>query len=98
MTITVDWDDEAKTLLRYRYIGKWTWDEYIAANEQAVRLARSVDHSIDVIADFSEAILLPDKALSGFKRSMENSRYTFGVAVIVSRSELVRRLVDLFQR
>lgn len=27
MSITVSWDDDAQTILRWDFVGMWTWDE-----------------------------------------------------------------------
>jgi hypothetical protein len=98
MAITVDWDNDEKTTLRYIYTGRWNWDEYNNAVSRAHELVAGIDYPINVIADFSESRLMPDLAISGFKKSLETNPINFNIAVIVTTSELLLRLLGAFRR
>lgn len=55
MSITVEWDDDAQTILRYSYSGAWTLDEFVASLDQAYALIDQQDHLVDLIH-----VILPD--------------------------------------
>ena len=97
MPIIVDWDDDQKTVICYRYTGKWTWDEYGAAVETATRLIDSVGHKVDIIGDFSEGVLVPSHALSNFRKSW-NLRQPTGTVVLVINSSFLESMVNVFRR
>jgi hypothetical protein len=99
MPITVTWDDADPTILVYSYSGRWTWAEYQAATRQAFALVGGTQ-PVDVIADFSSGGLLPENAMSNFRRSIENNPQAlqFRVAVLVLRHDFMARMVDVFTR
>ncbi len=49
MTITVEWDNEEKTVIRTEISGHWTWEEYHHALGETQRLVRGVNHEVAVI-------------------------------------------------
>ena len=59
MPIDVFWDDDAKTILRARFVDDWTWAEYHAANQLLMQMAGEIDHLFDVISDLTESNGLP---------------------------------------
>ncbi len=98
MSISVRWVDEAQTILYYEYTGPWSWPEYKEINEQAVALTAGVNHKVYVIADFRKSQLLPESALSSFRRSMKTSRFEFEFTVLIFESEFILRLLQLFRK
>ncbi|HEX2619238.1 MAG TPA: hypothetical protein VHL11_03795 [Phototrophicaceae bacterium] len=49
MPAQVDWDNQEHTAIRTELSGKWTWEEYHTAIDQAVSLMKSVQHPVDMI-------------------------------------------------
>lgn len=100
MPISVTWDDDARTILRYTYSGSWTWTEYDVAIHQAYELSLQANAPlVDVIADFSDSRLLPQNALSGFQRSMNTSEsIAFGITVLVGENMFLLRMIDLYRK
>ncbi|MBC7871523.1 MAG: hypothetical protein H7Y09_11845 [Chitinophagaceae bacterium] len=102
MSVTVQWDDESCTILRYTYMQRWTWADYEAAVVQAHDLVNAIQDrsdAVDVIADFSESTLLPDKALANFRTSLNrNKAISFRVVVIIIPNQFLHRMLDLFGR
>ncbi|MDX1991195.1 MAG: hypothetical protein SF029_02320 [bacterium] len=64
MSITVDWDNNEKTIIRQTYVGKWTWDEFYASCEEFALLAQTVPHTVHMLIDMRHAGPLPGGALS----------------------------------
>jgi hypothetical protein len=49
MSVQVHWDNTDKTVIRYDFEGKWTWDEFYAAFEQARSMIAGIPHVVDFI-------------------------------------------------
>lgn len=98
MSVTVDWDTPDKTVIRYQYVGRWTWPEYEQAAKRAALLVREEGRQVSVIADFSQSGMLPKGLLSGFERSLQATPLDFDVVVIVSKTELLLRMIEVFRR
>lgn len=49
MTVTVQWDNEAKTILRYDYLAPWTGVQFATAIDSAASLTREKIYPIDLI-------------------------------------------------
>ncbi|MCK6578821.1 MAG: hypothetical protein L6Q98_12005 [Anaerolineae bacterium] len=49
MTVTVEWDNAEKTILRTDSYGHWTWDEYHHAVDTALAMIRAVDHEVHLV-------------------------------------------------
>lgn len=59
MPVSVEWDNEERTIILWTVAGKWTWKEFDAAYEKMKEMAGSVSHPIDGIYDLSQSILIP---------------------------------------
>ena len=44
MSVQVAWDNHEKTIVRYVFEGKWTWDEFYPAYNKAIEMENSVTH------------------------------------------------------
>ena len=100
MRVTVNWDDEAKTIIRYIYAEGWTWADYEVAIKAAYDLTQAVNPPmLDVIADFSGASVAPKNLIANFQKSL-NSPYTiqFGVTILVTPSLFIARMIDLYRK
>ena len=64
MGIEVNWDNEAKTIIRYIYDGRWTWEELDLARDAAAKLEAAVDYRVNVIVDVQNSKLLPNGTIS----------------------------------
>lgn len=98
MNIEVVWDNEEKTIARFDYGIDWTWDHFLAANKQYDEMLVSVDHPVDLIADFTEGTLPPMGAFGRFKSSQENLKKKGGVVVVVGGGLFITLLVSSFSR
>jgi hypothetical protein len=64
MSITVTWDNPAKTALRYEFADRWQWDDFKKAFRQAQQMLASVGHIVDVIVDFQNSGCVPTETLA----------------------------------
>jgi hypothetical protein len=98
MPIHVQFDNELRTIIRYEFIGRWTWQEYHQTIQKAYELAKPVPYTVNMILDFSRGNALPHNALSMFGTSMKTPPRAFDFAVFVSESSFIQMLVTVFQR
>jgi hypothetical protein len=102
MHITVQWDDESHTILRYTYTSRWTWADYESAVAKARELLNAEaqpNRLVDVIADFSHSSVLPDHAIANFRRSLQTENaIAFGITVLITGNQFIRTMVEVFGR
>jgi hypothetical protein len=98
MPIEIQWDDEAKTIIRENYLGQWTWDNFFTMSIQAAEMMQTVDHRVDILANMKDGIMPTSGA------SMSNSRKVllalpsnWGVIVVVTNS-FVSVLASIFKQ
>src|SRR5262245_10917165 len=98
MSITVEWDDDEKTILRNDYSGAWTWEEYMEAGRKNNELIASVPHRVDIIANMRAGMMprggSPMAISSRVIRSAPSNR---GIIVVVTNS-LVKGLLTVFKK
>jgi len=98
MSVKVSWDKNDKKTIRYDFEGRWMWDEFYAAAENAFALTRSVEHTVDSISFFRPGAYLPPNALMHFRRAMVNAPKNRGVTVIVGGSMFIKTMVTVFSK
>lgn len=59
MAITVHWDNEDHTILRYAYQAEWTWADLEDARVNASAMLAEVSHPVDTIIDVRHSSFLP---------------------------------------
>ena len=98
MTITVQWDNDDKTVIRYDFTGYWNWAEFRKQAQTAFAMTRSVEHQVDTISNFLPGTHIPKDAFIHFRRVMTDAPPNRGVNVIVGASQFIRALVTIFSR
>ncbi|MDZ4763627.1 MAG: hypothetical protein SGI73_03680 [Chloroflexota bacterium] len=98
MGIAVQWDDDAHTIARMDFDGKWTWTDLKNANDQMGTMIASVDHPVAVITDVTRSNHLPEGALSEARSISGGLRgqVAGGLIVAVRASTLVKSLFPIF--
>jgi len=72
MTIQVSWFNSEKTIILQKREPGWTWQDFDAAVDQYVDMARSVDHKTAIIIDCLDAPTPPSSSVLGHYRRAEN--------------------------
>ena len=94
MAVSVQWFDEEKTLLKYEFIGIWTWEEFYPVLDEAHAMANSVAHRVDAICDFRSTTSLPENALANLKKITEKAPPNSGLSVFVTTSRFLTLMYD----
>ncbi|GEM_PF-264265 len=98
MGITVVWDNEEKTAIRYDFQGDWSWDDFRAAAMQSGAMTGEVDHPVDLIANMLNSAPLPEGAMFQFNRALRNAPQGRGMFVIVAADSWMKALTTVLDR
>lgn len=102
MSITVDWDNYSKQIIRCTVQGRWTWEELGESWEKVDRLTQSITHTADAIIDLSSAAMFPGgsffngSAHNQIKDMAENAEAGDGALVIVGANAIIRGMYPVF--
>jgi hypothetical protein len=95
MTVSVIWDDEAKTIQRYVYEGRWTWDELFKALDDGHRMLDEIDYKADSIVDMQRAGPMPPNALVNlkhvYKKGGSHPNYS-GLTIFINAAQFIRAI------
>ncbi|MBI1256348.1 MAG: hypothetical protein GC204_02650 [Chloroflexi bacterium] len=98
MPITITWDNEAKTIIHWRYIGKWTWEEATSVFDDTTRMMSEVQHPVSLIHDLSLSNTIPARALSNAQRFTSALPENWNISVIVDPSGFGASLLNIFAK
>ena len=72
MPISVNWEDDNKTILLYRIDGEWSLDEaWDVLNTQTLKLVAEVSYVPDSVMDFSNTKVTPFGLLNFWRRAYD---------------------------
>lgn len=84
MSIDFQWDNDEKTVIRYRASGRWNWNDFYKNVNRSLLRFDEVSHPVDVIIDLRGGDRLPAGAV-GHLRSIGSKAHanSTGRAVIL---------------
>jgi hypothetical protein len=94
MGMSLAWDNEEKTVIRWEFDGEWTWSEYGKLKVVFDSMVSQVDHTVDVIADMSKSPTLPKSSLTQFKKYNRTTPPNRGLIVFVGTNTIVRIMAE----
>ncbi|MEO8394311.1 MAG: hypothetical protein ABI700_15070, partial [Chloroflexota bacterium] len=95
------WDNEAKTIIRYIYDGRWTWEELDSARTAAAKLEANSTGLVNVIVDVQNSKLLPNGTITRARQvatTAPASHPKEGITVIVGAGPFVRSIYDVMHK
>ena len=98
MSISVEWDNEQHTIVRWIFDRRWTWDEFSAAQKESNQLLEKVDHPVDVIGDLRNSSGLPANALTAYRGFVNTTVENLDLIVLVGAGRFVKAMVTVFVR
>ncbi len=98
MSISVSWDNQAKTVVRIDFEGKWNWYGYEMAVGEAFGLMESKSDTVDLILNMERSEPLPEGATFYLKRTLELSPRSRDLMVIAHADASTQATVSLFCR
>ena len=98
MSIKVVWDNEEKTIVRYVFDARWTWDEFYVARAEAYRQIDSVQHRVGVIFDTPPNIGLPSNMITHSKSAVNKTHSNTIVVVVVAQNMYLRTMLTMVMK
>ncbi|RMG84068.1 MAG: hypothetical protein D6712_11900, partial [Chloroflexi bacterium] len=88
MPVTVEWMDDAHTIILQTYITPWTWDEFYEATAgQTISMLNAVEHPVYIISDYTQGITLPTgSALTHARNALSKTPPNLAGLYIISSS------------
>ena len=99
--IKVDWQDETRTVIRYRCASAWDWPDLHQAVKDSISLMDSVDHAVHQVIDLGAYNQLPKgNALGQFRLVMKVSMEhpNSGHVIMTNPNAFGRALAGTFMR
>ena len=98
MPITVEWDDEAHTVIVLDFDGAWTWDEYEASRQEANVLLKQVSHPVAMIVDFHNSEYSPNDVLTHAHHALDTTPINLRHFVLVGANPFLRHVYGVMTR
>src|SRR5688500_1941902 len=99
MGVTVVWDTEAQTALRFDFVGQWQWNEYDAAVRDAYAFLQQVSHRVDIIANLRPGPhLAVGYVFAHFRATLQLFGGRVGFIAIVNGDPVTRTIIKSFLR
>lgn len=96
MSISVQWDDDAHTIILWTFDGRLTWDDFDRASAATSAMYATVDHLVDMIYDIRKATLIPANVVAYFRREFPAKHPSTGLYVIVGADGFIQLLWTTF--
>ena len=93
MPIKVSWDNECKTIVRYCFVGDWTWDEFFDAKQEAMCLIDGVPNKVGVIMDALNIPLLPGNWLIHIRKALRTKHPRTEAIVVIAQKPVIRTMI-----
>lgn len=100
MGIQIDWDNDQRSIVRFVYQGKWTWEEFYSKIDEANQLMDTVSYSCVSIIDMRESNFLPAGAAIHIRNVIRKSmsHNNSGISVFLQADLIVRVMIDVLRR
>jgi hypothetical protein len=91
MSISVDWDNDERTIIRWTFSDPWVWADFRVGYERSHALMESVEHTVHILADVREGTKVPvGNIMSNVRMLITRYPSNLGIHVGVSQNLLVR--------
>jgi hypothetical protein len=95
MGIEVYWDDEAKTILRYDFEGRWTWDEFYKRCNKVIAMKAESLRRIDLMLDMRGSKYIPSDGIHHVQQITRLYSDGIGISVFVSDNHFFHTVFDV---
>ena len=93
MSILVEWGNEAKTYTVFKFVGKWTWEEYHQSISEAYELVKDCPYTVNILLDITECHLFPQNLLSNASSTLKLAPRETDIIVVVTTSHFIEALL-----
>jgi hypothetical protein len=96
MGVSIEWDNEAKTAIRYNFEPFWTWQDFIEAARSDDALIDSVDHTVHLIFDVQHIEIVPANPLQHLKALGGGIHPRLGLIIFVGNNAWAKMVLEIF--
>ncbi len=99
MDIRTEWEDAGRTAIRITYGRGWSWEEFMAADQQVQALLNTLDRRADLILDLRGAVIPPSLA-SNLPELATRSALVHpncGIVLVVGTDPFIHHLWEIFR-
>lgn len=96
MEISVQWDNEEKTILRVYYPERWIWPDLYDAVDRTQAMLNSVSHPVKILVDMSKSMFLPTGSTSHVSNMLTAPHANATVMVVVGASGYLKSFLEVF--
>lgn len=98
MPVTVEWDNDEKTVIRYTFTDKWDWGDFWDSARESTRLSQTVTHTVDVIGDLTGTHIIPARGLQHLRTVTRIRPANRGVVYFYGANRFVYQMIDSMLR
>ncbi len=98
MAVEINWDDDQRTIVRMKLIGRWGWEDAYEGSKQGYDLLDSVDHVVNVIIDMRQSTGLPLLAMTHARNMIAKRHPRTGMTVFLGVNSLFLTLWKAFAK
>ncbi len=94
MNVTMDWENEARTVLRYTFAGDWDWDDF-----SAVLVDHSQEFALDqlcIVIDLRQTTHIPTDAILHLLPAANRAKQIGGKIVVIATSSIAVTTFRMF--
>lgn len=98
MPVHFSWDNPEKTIVRYDFVGKWTWEELYETFYQSWDEISKLSYMVDSISDFSRTSNAPPSVMTHVRKLSQNRPENTGTMVIVDANNFLTMMLQTFSK
>ena len=98
MGILVEWDDQAQTVIRWDFDGRWDWTDLYHCEMQANEMCLSVNQTVDFILNMENTLWMPNGAFANFKAFSQRRPTNSGIVALAGSGLFIEMLVKTFSK
>lgn len=99
MNISIAWDNDEHTIIRYVFSKGWNWEELHEIFQETNRMMDTVDHRVCDIMDFTNAsIFVPPHAIYQGRHILKNERHHNLGMTVIAGSMFVNNIYGMLKR
>ncbi len=83
MSVTLVWEDERKSIVRYVFVAPWEWDQFYACWDQVKEALDTSPHKISAIIDITEMGTPPPNTLMHMRALIQQRHENFSDRLII---------------
>jgi hypothetical protein len=93
--VSVSWDNDEKTIIRWKFQADWTWPDVYHAIELETELLDSVDYTVHTIADMRWMTQTPTSAFSMVKDAIKSRHANLGLTIFLGSNIYARMMYQM---